>query len=140
MTGVLAALAGGGLSPYRDFAGGVIDHTTISPSNASALFTLQPDGTCTVGAGNLPSTKPNWYTPTTVGIGSSHWCQAVINSGSFSSGSTALQLIGGGVSWTRQQSTVGGSSVNFTLNIYADAGGTILVASKSITLQATKDA
>jgi len=140
MSGITLMLLGGAKTPFEDFAGGTISRTTIDPVNATASLDLLSDGTCTTGAGNNPATKPNWFTPTTPGVGSSYWCKATIISGSFSSGSTSLQSLSGGAGWTRSQTTIGTSSVSFTLEIFSDSGGTQLVASVNVTLTATKDA
>ena len=140
MSGIMMALIGSSNSPFALFAGATINKATLSPANATAALDLNSDGTCS-RPGDSPASLPNWFSPTTTGIGSSYWAKATISSGSFSSGSgTGIVSLSGGAGWTRSQTAVGSSSVTFTVEIFSDSGGVNKVAQATFTITATKDA
>lgn len=96
-------------------------------------FSWNSDGSTTVPGGS--ATPSNWYLPTTGGIGSSFWISITKTSGrsgvSFSAAQGAFTNIAGGLSVG-----VSGASNTFlggTYQVSANAGGTQIVASGTIT-------
>lgn len=141
MSGIFGGIVAAAVPPFSNFVNATVDHTTISPTNANAGISLQTDGTVSLNAGNtVAPTTLAWYTPTVAGIGSSYWARATIVSGSFSSGSGTGSwiAISGAPGWNRNRTTIGTTSVTFTLEIASDAGGANIVASATITLNAEK--
>ncbi len=135
----MMAILGSVRSAFAQFTGATISRSTLSPANATASLDLNSNGTCTP-VGDSPASLQNWFSPTTAGIGSSYWARSTPNSGTFSGGSgTGIVSLSGGAGWTRSQTTVGASSVNFTVEIFSDSGGVNKVAQATFTLSAIKD-
>ncbi len=133
------AWMGGGASPYRLFNGGSVSSLVASPGTANAGVTLQTDGTVTfLSSGGSAPSGVAWYTPTTVGIGSTHWARCTVNSGTLSSATaTGVWLdISTGRTWSRNRTTVGTNNANITIQIATDSGGTNIVASATFPLSA----
>ncbi len=127
--------AGASGNPFAQFVGGAIQHFTVSPTNALAGITLNSDGSVSYN-GSGPGGVA-WFTPTSTGIGSSYWVRATLNSGSLSAGTTGSVLsLSAGQSWSRNRTTIGSSAANITLEIFADAGGTQLMASATFSMLA----
>jgi hypothetical protein len=130
---------GGGGSPINFTAG--LGNTLLTTGVRSASFTLVNDGTSTVsrspgGGGGSISCGP-WFSPSpTVGVGSQYWCKLVLgsNAGTVVSGSGVGSVISiGGAGWTfTSSSTTTEGTGAATVNVYADAAGTILVATGSV--------
>lgn len=132
----MMALLGAGENPFRNFVGGSVGDSEASPTTAVASVTMATDGAMSF-AGNSPPAAQDWYTPTTVGIGSSYWVVATLNSGSLSSGTTGSTLaLSSNRTWQRNQASLGASAANITLRIYSDAGATQLVATATFQLDA----
>lgn len=120
----------------------VIGDTEISPTNPSASVQLNTDGTITY-TGNDSVGDPNWFIPTTTGIGSSYWCKLHVDSGTNPTSGDALDTVlalSSVRNWQWSRSTLGTTSATCTLSIYSDSGGTNLVDSDSFTVAVTKDA
>lgn len=118
-----------------------LGNTLISTGVRSASFTLINDGTSTVGKSGTGGSGSlfcgPWFSPApTAGVGSQYWCKLVLgsNSGTVVSGSavnTVMTVGGSGWTFTSSGATTEGTGAA-TVNIYADAGGTILVATGSV--------
>ena len=117
----------------------VIYDEELSPTNASAQVGLSADGTISV-VGNGSSAGPNWYAPTTAGIGSSYWAKLVVNSGAGPTSGSGLGIVSlaGGANWIWGRSSLGSTTANVTLGVYSDAGATVLVASKTFNVTSSK--
>jgi hypothetical protein len=112
----------------------------VGATQATASIEFQTNGTV-VGANNA---QPNWFDPTTTGIGSSYW--VLVNapsSGAFTVGTTGSRLA---LSSTRLYSvtTTGAGLVRIagavaTYEIWNAASGGSQVGSGTITLQAEVD-
>lgn len=72
----------------------------------------------------------NWFTPTTVGIGSLYWCKMVLNSGSNPTTGTmnTVLALSSARAWTWNAGVVG----TYTLTFYTDAAGTQLVGTSAV--------
>ncbi len=138
MTGIAIAWTGGGGNPYFAFTGGNV--TSLSSGTPNAGVTLQSDGTCTfLSSGGSAPTSNQWFTPTTTGIGSTHWVFCTVNSGSLSGGTAGVWLaLSAGQSFSRNRTTVGTSAANITLQLATDSGGANIVDSATFNLDAEK--
>ncbi len=115
-------------------------NTSATSGTRSVTFTMNSDGTTGVtrsgtgGSGALTSTS--WYLPATGSIGSHYWAKLTISSGfgttySGSAQSTVLAL-SSALAWTfTNSSSVAEGTGTATINVYADSGGTQLVATGS---------
>lgn len=116
-------------------------NTSASTGIRSASFTLVNDGTSTTSAspaGGSQSCGP-WFSPApTTSIGSSYWAKLTLgtNSGTNVSGSSVGTVVSlsSAASWTFANSGTSTEGIgSATVGIYADAGGTILVTTGSVT-------
>jgi hypothetical protein len=138
MSGIQQILAASS-DPYRGFTGGSALDFVVDPNDASARVTLVNDGTVTrVSVGSMMS---NWYTPTTAGVGASHWVRATVTSGSLSSGTTGSWVsINTNPAWVCSQTVIGTKTATVTLELATDSGGANIVGSCSVTITANVDA
>lgn len=134
MFGMMAMMGAAGFS-YPEISI-VSSRTVIQPNTAIAAVDLMTDGEIQkTGSGSGDS----WVNPIVPGIGDRHWARLTHNSGSVPTGSplnTWLQLnINRG--WSISRSQVGQSTSQCTLQISTDASGSIIVATRSMTLTAS---
>lgn len=125
---------------YTDSQGG--------SNTARVQIALQSNGVMTISNSVGVLLSGNWGAPTTTDVGSGYWVQFVVGSNTGSTGTaftattavlplTSTQLVEvtatypGTAPPTRARTTV------YTVNVYSNAAGTVLVASGSITLTAT---
>jgi hypothetical protein len=115
---------------------------------ADSTVTLLSDGTWTGAAvPDVGSTGPasgNWYSPTTVGIGSSYWVRFTRNSITQSGATSASASTGWlALSSTRSITVSAGSATgdvfaNYTIEIASDSGGVTIVSTSTVDLEAIK--
>lgn len=112
----------------------------LSPASAVVDVGLNTDGTAQYDSFGSP-VNFNWHAPTTTGIGSSYWCRMTVNSGTALTGSAtgSILALSSNRNWTLTRSGVGVNTTNATLEIFSDAAGANLVASRTITMTATVD-
>ena len=115
-------------------------------SNGSAVAATSSSGTLSfnnfgiINYGGSPTESgggpPNWYTPTTTGIGGSFWIRATVTTGLLSSGVTGTWIaLSTSPSWMKGPATTGASSCTLTFEIASDAAGaTIVVTSPGWTI------
>lgn len=110
------------------------------PSNPAATLTVGTAGTLSV-SGSDSYCSSLWYSPETVGIGSSYWCKLVYVSGIHVSSGTedTIQDLTTNRAWSWSSSATGAVSGSYTLKIYSDAGGTTEVSSTNIFVVLDKD-
>jgi hypothetical protein len=114
----------------------------IAPTNAFASFNIGSDGACSAsGNHNAGNPPPNWYFPGSTGIGSLYWVRATVTSGSTSGGSSTGVWISCNSSpgWSRNATSVSVQTVNLTLDFASDSGGTNIVGTATVRIQAIKD-
>lgn len=119
-----------------------IGDNELSPANGLASLTIVTNGTITV-SGNGSVAGPNWYNPTTAGIGNTHWVTLDKLSGdSPTSGDSIGVILALTVnrSWTWAQNVVGLRSGSYQLRIWGDAAATILLGLVNFNVNVQKDA
>ncbi len=108
-----------------------LEDAEVSPTNPSASIALETDGTLTP-TGNGTVTGPNWFLPTTGGIGTSYWVRLTLDSGT---SPTSGDVVGSWLqitasrNWAWARTTVGITAAVCTLEISSDSGGATVVAS-----------
>lgn len=115
---------------YQDFA--------ISPDDARVTYTVGSDGTLLVTDATFGTIASyNWITPTTGST--THYVRATLTSGTFSSGTTGSWLaLTTNRAWvTEVTSSFGTKSTSALIEIATDSGGTNVVVSANVTLEAT---
>lgn len=140
MTGTVQVLAGAASGGPIAFVAG-LGNTLATAGVRSGTMTLVNDGTSTAsrspaGGSGVTSCGP-WYFPNpTTGVGSLFWCKWTTNTTNNSTitGSAVGSVISiGGSSWTVSNSGTGVEGTGTaTISVYADAGGTILVATGAV--------
>lgn len=140
MSGIQMALLGTGPSAtFRLDANSYADFGALGIQSASVTFYVKSDGTVevsTTGSGIIDSY--DWITPTTGA--SSYFVRATLNGGSLASGTTGTWLaLTSDQSWSvlRLDNNPGSQVANLTIAIASDSGGTNIVVSATISLEAT---
>jgi hypothetical protein len=120
VSGILAALMGsrrnGG--PVTNWTT-TVQHFLIGAGTATATITLNSDGTTTqeIGA-SAPTAGPNWYEPTTPGIGSSFTVTASATGSTLTSGTTGSALsLASAQSWSIERAVPGTGETYLNLDI-----------------------
>lgn len=140
MSGVQMVIAAGAPSPFRGMVLNTALDTALDPADATATTALQTNGQVTHATTQFPGAFTDWFLPNTTNIGNGFWIRATIISGTFTSGTAGTWLqLNAARTWTKQQTTVGSSSVVFTLELATDSGGANIVKSCQCTLTATVD-
>ena len=115
------------------------DFGALSIQAAEVAFYVNSDGTVqasTFGSGIVDSY--DWITPTTGA--STYFVRATLNSGSLTTGTTGTWLaLTSSQVWTvfKNEFTSGSQTANLTIAIATDSGGTNIVVSANISLEAT---
>lgn len=117
---IMMLLMGGGGGP--GFSSPINLDVSISTDNLN----VNSNGTCTA----TNEGQPNWFTPTTTGIGNSYWCKLVLLSGSNPTSGTMNTVLA--LSSNRSWSWNTGVTGSYTLTIYSDAGGSNQVATVTV--------
>lgn len=115
-----------------------VDDVTISPTNASSTYRLESSGAVskTTASGGTTSLG-DWISPTSA-AGANYEVRATVNSGSLSSGTTgSWTALSSNQLWVRQQTSIGTSSCNLTIEI-RHATTLVVLNTASITLNAEK--
>lgn len=115
-----------------------VDDVTVSPTNASATYQLTNAGVInqiTVSGG---TTSPgNWIFPAAA-AGANYEVRATVNSGALTSGTTgSWTALSSTQAWVRQQTSIGTSSCNLTIEI-RHATTLVVLDTASITLNAER--
>ena len=123
---------------YRLDSGTYLD-STFSPLDAQTTLTVGSNGVLDVGTFNSGVLDSyDWITPTTTA--STHFVRLTPTSGVFSGTTTGVWVaLTTNAAWYVNQTGVGFSSASGTLAISTNSGGTNIVATASITLQAQVD-
>lgn len=99
----------------------------LSDGTITFTYTGTPAGT--------PVNTPNWFAPTTTGIGSSYFVKFTLNSGvAWDAGLAAGTVFALNTTRLLKWTALTGIAklANVTASFYADAGGTILVGTQTI--------
>ena len=130
MSGVIAALAGVGLRPINPIPITDLTDLQADPLDASAAVTFATDGTFGF-TGDFTTVGPNWFDPTTTGVGSSYWVRCTVTAGTGpTSGTTGSWLqLSSSRSWQWDRTTVGTTTATVTWEIATDAAGANIIAS-----------
>lgn len=107
-----------------------------TPTDASASLSIRTDGTI-ITTGNACNASANWYTPTTGGIGNTHWVSLDKLSGSDPTSGDSLGLVlplTSNRTWTWTRTTIGTITGTFQLRIWGDALGTVLLGIDNFTV------
>ena len=103
------------------------DQRVISGAATAGIY-FNSNGSASA-SGNFSPTAPNWYAPTTTGIGASYWIRATRVSGATPGGTLNQWLsLTSTRSWTLQQSSTGTKQCTLTFAISTDSAGTNIVA------------
>ncbi len=115
-----------------------VDDVTISPTNASATYQLTSAGVINQITNSGGTTSPgNWISPVSA-AGGNYEVRATVNSGSLTSGTTgSWTALSSSQSWVRQQTSIGTSSCNLTIEI-RHATTLVVLDTASITLNAER--
>jgi hypothetical protein len=148
-TGTFGAVPSSGTISIRNFYGtskivyrldsGTYLDSTFSPLDAQTTLTVGSNGALDVGTFNSGVLASyNWITPTATA--STHFVRLTPTSGTFSGTTTGVWVaLTTNAAWFVNQTGVGFSSASGTLAISTNSGGTNIVATASITLQALVD-
>lgn len=150
-TGTYGAVPSSGTISIRNFYGtsavvyrldsDIYLDTALSPTDARVVFSINSNGTVLATgdtAGTLASY--NWITPTTGST--TYYVRATLTSGTFTSGTTGTWLaLSSNRSWTTgfTSNSPGSKTTTATFEIATDSGGTNVVVSASVTLEAIVD-
>lgn len=112
----------------------------IDPTDATVSVTLGTDGSANY-VGTLGTTNFSWFDPNRTGVGSEYWCRLTVNSGSTPSGSATGSILALSTlrSWSLTRTTIGTTTANVTLQIFSDAGGANVVATRTFDMTAFVD-
>jgi hypothetical protein len=115
--------------------------TALSPTDARVVFSVNSNGTV-LATGDTTGTLAsyNWLTPTTGST--TYYVRATLTSGTFSSGTTGTWLaLTSNRSWVTlfTSNSPGNKMTTATFEIATDSGGTNVVVSASISLEAFVD-
>ena len=148
-TGTFGAVPSSGTISIRNFYGtskivyrldsGTYSDFAFAPLDAQTTLTVGSNGALdvsTFNSGVLASY--NWLTPTATA--STHFVRLTPTSGTFSGATTGVWLaLTSDRAWAVSRFSVGTNSASGTLAISTNSGGTNIVATASITLQAVVD-
>ena len=123
---------------YRLDSGTYLD-STFSPLDAQTTLTVGSNGVLDVGTFNSGVLDSyDWLTPTATA--STHFVRLTPTSGTFSGTTTGVWVaLTTDAAWFVNQTGVGFNSASGTLAISTNSGGTNIVATATITLQALVD-
>jgi hypothetical protein len=148
-TGTFGAVPSSGTISIRNFYGtskivyrldsGTYLDSTFSPLDAQTTLTVGSNGVLDVGTFNSGVLDSyDWLTPTATA--STHFVRLTPSSGTFSGTTTGVWVaLTTNAAWFVNQTGVGFSSASGTLAISTNSGGTNIVATATITLQALVD-
>jgi hypothetical protein len=148
-TGTFGAVPSSGAISIRNFYGtskivyrldsGTYQDFAFSPLDAQTTLTVGSNGVLDVGTFNSGVLASyNWLTPTATA--STHFVRLTPTSGTFSGTTTGVWVaLTTNAAWFVNRTGVGFSSASGTLAISTNSGGTNIVATASITLQAQVD-
>lgn len=137
MSGIQMMILGVGGSVSFDIT--LVGDTRISPNSASASVSFETNGTIAY-TGNDSSGSPNWFAPTTDGIGNSYWVKFTVNSGTAPTSGSAIDTVlalSSSRTWSWSRSASGSTTANCTIAVFSDSGGTQLVHSDSFNVAVT---
>lgn len=133
MSGILNALvAGGGNGIVTSLVLGIND-TNVAVSGNNGHVSFETNGAIT-GFNLIGSASTKWFNPLITGIGNNYWIKFTLNSGDawdagLTSGTVYALTSDRTVAWSF--TGYGTETANVTVNIYADSGGTQLVATNT---------
>lgn len=127
-----------GLGQSAGAVGVVQNGIAVSPANASAQYRLLTTGEAqSAPTSGVFSDVGRWLTG--CGPPDGYWVRMTPTSGTFSSGSTAIQQLNATRTWARNRTSdvAGTTSVTATCEIATDAAMAQIIASFTVTLNAT---
>ena len=124
LIGAVAATVGAGA--VVSFAVNAVSDFQLFPGEAAVSVTFGSDGTYS-GSGNIEGFSGNWITPTAA-AGDAYEIRLTVNSGTTPSGSAPNIWLGLGTlrQWSLQQSGVGDTASNVTIEIRRASTGVVL--------------
>jgi hypothetical protein len=133
MTGILQVVTGRTAAAVVAFSARLDD--THTGSTASASMNFVNDGSIAV-LGSSSSTSGAWFQPVGGLPGANYWIKAVITGAASSTGpaSGAVTALSSTVGWAWNQTVVGLKTATAVVSIYADAAGTQLLTSTSVSV------
>lgn len=114
----------------------------VGATQALSVSRLNNDGTSTL-TGNI--SDPNWFDPTTVGVGSNYWVRATLLAGNIPNGGDLLNTwlsLSIAREWTWQTTgtdTIRNYTGSVTVEFSTDAGGSVIVGSNVLSGNALVD-
>lgn len=93
-------------------------------SAASPNIQLNTDGSLTVAGNGSSANPPNWYLPTTAGIGTFFWCQLTYTGTAPDGGANTVFALSSPRLWQWTQTVVGIKNCTATISFYTDAAAT----------------
>lgn len=117
-----------------------IQDGAIDPADASVQLDLDQNG-----EGGYDqfggAVSFSWFAPNLPDVGASYWCRLTVNSGSTPTGSAtgSILSLASFRSWVLTRATLGTTTANLTLEIFSDAAGANVVASRTFTMTAFVD-
>jgi hypothetical protein len=136
VSGIFAGLA-------ADSGSVALNITAIGDSKpsgtATGSLTLSTDGSQSTAGTDSVAGSSWWSAAPLAGVGNSYWAKMTVNSGSALSGAAtgSVLALSSSRTWSLSRTGIGSNTSNVTLEIFSDAGGTQLVASKSFAFTAT---
>lgn len=133
MSGIQLTLAAGGGTIVNPLAGGTFADVSITPTDATATLSVNPDGTIS-GSG---ATQP-WMKGGGTSAGANRYVKATVTAGVTPSTGTvgSVQNLGVTRTWTNVQTAVGTRLTTLLIEIFSDAAGTNLLTSGTFNLNA----
>jgi hypothetical protein len=110
---------------------------TLSP-NAVATIRFETDGVITMIRVNGGTTTSAWGSPTSSGEGANYWVRATLDSGTSPSGPAlgSWHQLSSARAWALTQTSSGVSSCQLTIQIASDSGGSNILSTCTVTLEA----
>lgn len=114
---MLIPITSGLAQPTVAFVAGNVSDLQVDPSTASASVTFANDGTYST-EGNIAGFDGDWITPVSA-AGDAYEIRMTVNSGTTPTGATTDTWLGLGTTrtWTLEQSGVGATTANVTVEI-----------------------
>lgn len=140
MSGIhMAAMSTAGPTATYQLNGGTYTDFAIDPDTANVLFEVNSNGTVNISTNYNGNTSYDWITPKPPGA--THYIRVQTTSGTFSSSSTLNSWVAISSFWSGDvvRDTLGSKLVTFTVEIATDSGGSNVVATASVSLQATQE-
>lgn len=140
MSGAVAVMMGGGGGVVVPLPGGTCTETQFDPTNATAGWRFQTDGTVDTRNQASYAAAHDWFKSSGGTPGNSYWIKSV-STGEATAGSAnnTVLALSADQEWRIVTNAVESISSSLAITIYSDSGGTNVVSTGTYTLNADRD-